>query len=538
MKNRKNFLLLLNIFVIFFLIRLPFLSSTYILNDERDIILTGYSIAKTGKDLYGNFFPFRFENISPSNPIFAIYYSALWHLFFPKTVFFSRLAYVFISSFLVLLTYLLVFKITENRRVSLFTTVIFCFSPWIFHITRFALDIPLALTLLFFGICLYLNKKLFLSLFLFFLSSFTYQGFKFLVPFLVFYLELFHLMKKQVNKNSFLRRNLINFFFIITLIISTLIIDKNIALIRKNELIFLNTEKLKKIVDFKRASSKASLSISKFFDNKITVVFDHLTSNIFKNYNPFYLFKKGDPNAINGNISAGQFLEIFIVFYFLGFLYLGKKGKKQDFFILGFTFIGIIPAIIKIDEDPSFSIRGCLSALGFSYLLSLGIIYYLDFVKNKNYKKFFQFFFLIILFFNIVYFFYNYYFRRPILISEIFNENQRQLVNFLKRLPSQKIKIFHPFPKDIYLSLFFLHGNKENLPNVQNNLQKGLPYYWDNYELNICRNKFDYLKQKNIIVFEGCLSEKDYKKYEQNLNLIKIPYSDFYSAKTAYFIIF
>lgn len=537
MRVRKSLLLLLIIFIVFFLIRLPFLSSTYILNDERDIILTGYSIAKTGKDLYGNFLPFRFENISPSNPIFAIYYSALWHIFFPKTIFFSRLAYVFISSFLVFFIYLIVLKITENKKISILTLAIFCFNPWIFHVTHFALDIPLTLTFVLFGIYLYLNKRMLTSLFLFFLSSFTYQGFKFLIPFLLFYLELFFLIKNQTDKQSFLRRNLINLIFIFVLIIATLIIDKNTALMRKKELIFFNTERLKKIVDFKRGSSKADLSISKFFDNKMTVIIDHLTSNVLKNYDFFYLFKRGEQNAINGNVSAGQFFEIFVIFYLLGFFYLGKYGKKEDFYLFGLTFIGVIPAIIKADDEPSFSIRGSLAAVGFSYLLSLGLIYYLDFIKNKKYRRLFNFFIITLLFFNIAYFFYNYYFRRPILVSELFNENQRKLLDFLKNNHQENIKIFHPFPKDIYLSLLFLEGRKEDLIMVQKNLKKGLPYYWNNtYELNICKNKYNYFKEKNVIVFEGCLSKEDYDRYEQNHKLLKVPYSDFYSGKTAYFL--
>lgn len=537
MRIRKNLLLLLIIFIVFFLIRLPFLSSTYLLNDERDIILTGYSIAKTGKDLYGNFLPFRFENISPSNPILAIYYSALWHTFFPKTIFFSRLAYVFISSFFVFLIYLIILNITENKRTSIFATLIFCFNPWIIHITRFALEFQLALIFVLMGIYLYLNKNFLLSLFLFFLSSFTYQAFKFLIPPLLFYLELFFLIKKQTDKQSFFRRNLINVIFVFTLIISTLIIDKNTALMRKKELIFFNTERLKKIVDFKRGSSKADLSISKFFDNKLTVIIDHLNSNILKNYDPFYLFKRGEQNAINGNVSAGQFFEIFVIFYFLGFFYLAKRGKKEDFFLFGLTLVGIVPAIIKADDEPSFSIRGSLAAVGFSYLLSLGLIYYLDSIKNKKYRRLFNFFIITLLFFNITYFFYNYYFRRPILISEIFNENQRKLVNFLKNFPRENIKIFHPFPKDIYLSLLFLEGKMEDLIMVQKNLIKGVPYYWHNtYELNICKNKYNYLKEKNVIVFEGCLSKEDYNRYEQNYQLLKIPYSDFYSGKTAYFL--
>jgi hypothetical protein len=535
--NKKNKYIFLFLFFFFFIIRLPFLDNTFLLHDERDIILSGYSIAKTGKDLYGNFLPLRFENISPSNPIGAIYFSAFWHLFFPKTVFFSRLAYVFISSFLLILVYFLTFKIIENKKISFLTALVFSFSPWIYHITRLALEIPLALTLLIAGIFFYLNKNFIFAYILFFICSFTYQGFKILIPFLLLYLEFFFFLTKDKNKYKIISfRNLINFIFIITIVFLTFLIDKNTALNRKNEIIFLNQQQLKKIVDFKRASSKAPLNLSKYFDNKLTAVIDHLINGLTKNYDISYLFKKGDSSAINGNISAGQFFQVFILFYFLGFLYLGKKLKKENLYIFGFTLIGVIPAIIKIDEEPSFSIRGSLSAFGFSYLLSLGVIYYLDLIKNKSFRHLFNIFILFFLITNIISFSYNYFCRRPILISEIFNENERQLINKLNENSNKKIKIYHNNPKDLYLSLFFLKGKPEEVFLFQKNLKKGPPYEWKNYIFNFCQKNFNYLNEKNSIVFEGCLEPNEYQKYEDKI-ITKIKYSDFYSAKTAYFIV-
>src|SRR3989344_4441922 len=165
------------LFILFIFVRLPNLDQINLLHDERDIVLSGWSIAKTGQDLMGKPYPLVFENISPNNPLFAIYFAAIWFLFVPiKSVFLARLPFLLISSLIVFLTFKIIKHISKDDTKSLVTTVVLCFNPWIFHITRLALDIPLALVFLFAGILFYLKKRKLLAFFLFFLTAFTYQG--------------------------------------------------------------------------------------------------------------------------------------------------------------------------------------------------------------------------------------------------------------------------------------------------------------------------------------------------------------------------
>src|SRR3990172_4458802 len=98
--------ILFALFILFILIRLPLLDQLNLLHDERDIVLSGWSIAKTGKDLFGKPFPLVFENISPNNPLFAIYFAALWFLLVPiKSVFLARLPFLLVSSLLVFICF-------------------------------------------------------------------------------------------------------------------------------------------------------------------------------------------------------------------------------------------------------------------------------------------------------------------------------------------------------------------------------------------------------------------------------------------------
>ncbi len=533
----KNYLVIIFLTITFIVVRLFLVDQQFLLHDERDIVLSGYSIAQTGKDLFGYYLPLKFDHISPQNPLFAIYYSALWWKIFPyRSVFFARLQFIIISALLIILIYLLINFLTKNKIKALLVSLIFCFSPWIFHITRLALDIPLAIVTLIAGVFLYLKRKTFLSYLLFLITFYTYQGFRLLIPFLIFYLEIFFFIKER-NKLSLKKGLFLNFFFIFILFSSILIIDHDITKNRLREIIFFDSEKNSREVIFRRMTSIAPEEIKVIFNNKLTVALDYVLTNFIKGQDLIYLFKEGDYSAINGNIASGQFFFVLLIFYYLGIISLGRKSKIEDFYIIGFIPIGLIPALLSV-HGSSFSIRGMFSGIGYAYIIVLGILFSQSILKKIRYQKLIIAIFILSLIINLIFFFYTYFFRRPILVGEIFNENERQLANYLLSHRFDKKDIYHHSPQDIYLSLIFL-DNRADLNKVQINLKKSYPYRWENYTFHKCDHKINYTLLKNAIIEERCLTPKLYE-YFNNLDNIKvatkIPYKD-YSYKNAYFII-
>ena len=212
LKYIKENRLIILLTIVFFIIRLPFLDQLNLLHDERDISLSGYSIAKTGKDLSGNFLPLNIKNIAPDNPVVSIYYSAAWWLLTSeKTVFATRFPYVFFSSFLVYLVYKLIFIITKQKKLAYMTTIVFCFSPWIFHVTRLAMDVTIALPTLIIAIILQLKNNRKLSYIFYILTFFNYQGFRILIPFLILFFTVFNNQKKELLKTTI--TNILFIFF-------------------------------------------------------------------------------------------------------------------------------------------------------------------------------------------------------------------------------------------------------------------------------------------------------------------------------------
>lgn len=524
------------LFILFILVRLPFLDQINLLHDERDIVLSGWSIAQTGKDLMGKPLPIVFDNISPNNPLFAIYFAALWFLLIPvKSVFLARLPFLLISSLMVFLSFKIVKHLTNDDKKSLITTAILCFNPWIFHITRLALDIPLALVFLLSGILLYLKKKKILALILFFLTAFTYQGSRLLLPFLLVYLEVYFLIQERSWK-KFIVNSFLNICFFGLIILMASLTEPGISNNRLSEIIFFDTEKLAPSVDFKRTTTLAPLQISRFFDNKITYAFEEMFVSFTRGIDISYLFKTGDYSPLNGNATTGQFFFIFIIFYLLGITSLGRKALTPDLYLLGFIIVGIIPPLLST-RGLTFSIRGVLSALGYSHLITLGVLFFYNNLDKSKLKKYSLALILFIFALNLTYFIYGYYLRRPITVGELFYENERQLANYLLQ-NDRKFTIYHQSPRDILLSYIFFKNEDLDLKKLQENLS-GKIFSYNNLVIKRCNHKINYLKTANIIVHEVCL-EKDAYDILSDVNnkrvKARIPYRDF-SQKYAYFVI-
>ncbi|MGB4965834.1 MAG: glycosyltransferase family 39 protein [Microgenomates group bacterium] len=528
--------------VVFFLLRLLFLDQLFLLHDERDIVLSGYSVAKTGHDLFGNFLPISFAGISPDNPLVSIYYSAVWWLVLPiKSVFFARLPFVLISTLLMFLVYEIVRRISDDKRLAFISALIFCFSPWVFHITRLAMDLPLAAVTLFGAILFYLKERRWLSYLLFFLTFYNYQGFRVVIPFLVVYLELIKgeseiLRFTQDDIKIFIRRNIINVMFIVFLFVSISFIDKAVTTKRFSQVAFLSPERFTAEVNTRRAASNVPLLIRDAFHNKITVAADYVVDNFVKGQDISYLFKTGDYSPINGNAVGGQFFFVFLLFFYLGIMALGRRLNRKDFYLIGFIFLGLLPAMASVNS-ATYSIRGFVSALGYAYLLALGVDLGIDLTKRmaKTPRYILYALLMMVMAVNGLYFTYNFYERKQVTVGELFNENEKRVSQYLLDRPEKQFTVYHDFPKNVYLSYIFMDSGN-SAPQVTGKDGEVDSYTSNNVVFMKCPKLIDYATLTNTLVSESCMNLKTHDQLNSQVDLQqKILYKDL-SLKTAYFI--
>lgn len=422
----------------FFLLRSLFLDKYFYLKDERDLVLTALSLAKTGKDLYGTTLPLVFERISPQAPLLGMYWTVpILYVFNISSPLIGKLIYMLPSLFFPLLTFELIYSITKNRSLSQMSAFITSFSPWFYHVGRLGVEAHLAYFFCLLGLILYVRKQKPAGIILLLLSFFTYQGIRPFLFVLIPYMELASAI--QTKKKNFLKPLIaIGIFAIVMLsayFASTKIEHSDLR--GKAEVILLNNEKLSSETDFLRSIADAPFPMRQFFDNKLTIISETLFHNFFKGIDFSYLFATGDYEEIYANKTTGQFFPFLVVFLIIGIALLHRKNEFSYYIVAGFVIIGLISSLIN-SYSLTFSIRSMFSLIGIGFLCALGVEGLYSALKD-NHRWILTTALILLYSLSTITFTYKYLFQNYKRINESFFEQERTASNVINRYP---IKIF------------------------------------------------------------------------------------------------
>lgn len=424
--------------LLFFILRSLFLDKYFFLKDERDLVLTALSLAKTGKDLYGTTLPLVFDRISPQAPLLGMYWTVPFlYLFNISSPLIGKLIYMLPSLFFPLLTFELIYSITKNRSLSHMSALITSFSPWFYHVGRLGVEAHLAYFFCLLGLTLYIRKKKIVGVVLLILSFFSYQGIRPFLFIVIPYIELAYFFLEK--KKSFLK-TIGTIAIFSAVILSTYFISTKMeqsALRGKAEILLLNNEKMASETDFLRSIAEAPFSMRQFFDNKLTIVTESLSHNFFKGIDFSYLFATGDYVGIYTNGITGQFFPFLIVFLILGIALLHRKNELSYYVIAGFTIIGLISSLIN-SYSLTFSIRSMFSLIGIGFLCALGMEgLYVS--LHKNYRWLLTATLVVLYLFSTITFTYKYLFQNYKRINESFFEQERTAAEVVVRYPIKTV---------------------------------------------------------------------------------------------------
>jgi 4-amino-4-deoxy-L-arabinose transferase-like glycosyltransferase len=520
--------------LIYFLIRCVALDQMYMVHDERDIVFSAWSLARSGKDLFGNVFPLSFVGISPDNPLISIWFSALFWLFLPiKSVFFARLPFVLVSSFVPLLVYLIVKKVTKDTRFSILVSLVAGMSPWILHLGRIAMDVTLAFPTLLLSILLLLNKKRLFGYILLSLAFYNYQGFRTVIPFIPFIIEWF---MQQVEKRRFFKIYLIHAGFVFLLFLSIFLIDSKVTSSRFDQVLFLNMERFSADVDLKRRETIFPLAVSKIFDSKLTESVRYGLDTVAQGLSTQTFFFKGDASPINGTGIGSLLFISTLPFFIFGLISLRKKDFGYAF-LSSFVLWGMIPSIASLNGH-SYAIRGILMVVGFATLTALGIVETWAIVKEyTTLKRMFLVIAILICVTDVSTFAYEYFGRRPITLSEVFNERERAVSEYIATLDQDSPLVIYDTDistKNTFMSYAFLKITDTN--KIQSIMKKDkYVYQYENVIFKRCETRKDHPQNTIAIVSNHCLNDVEYKKLKDR-KLKEIIYKDT-PILVAYFVI-
>ncbi len=184
------------IFVFAFFLRLINLGSFPVgfHSDEARVGWNAISIAQTGHDDWGNFLPLYYNTFGDYRPAGIIYATIPSILLFGRTEFAVRFPSALFGALAVFPIATLAAKIAtkkNDKMVGVFASILWAVTPWSFSTSRATSEVVISSTLVLFALAIFttaiqstrLNRKqLFISFFLFVLSTFFYHTARILVP--------------------------------------------------------------------------------------------------------------------------------------------------------------------------------------------------------------------------------------------------------------------------------------------------------------------------------------------------------------------
>lgn len=353
----KNNYILVLILILFLSTRLFRISSipSSVYWDEASIGYNAYSVLKTGKDEWGETLPLHFRAFGEFKLPTYIYSVVIAESVFGLTPFAVRLPAVIYGLLSVLGLYLVVFKLTKNKTISLLSSFLFTITPWFFIFSRTGYEATAGLAFFIYAIYFLLrtneNKvNVLISVILFILSAYSYNSFRILTP-LILGPFLFVYGIKAFSKKQ--KGNLISLFLSVIILSASL------------------------IPIYKLYSKDSGLSRLQTVGTT-----RNLVSNYFKNFSYNFLFVNGDSNPRSQMPGTSQLYFLDAVFILLGIIYILTKKDIRYFYILALLILAPIPAVIT-KENPH-ALRAILISPLLATVSAMGIYYLSELIKKQE----------------------------------------------------------------------------------------------------------------------------------------------------------
>lgn len=318
-------------------------------HDELGYIYNAYSIATTGKNVFGEFLPlFTWMNQGgwPFLPV-PIYFSIPFFLLFDLSVTVGRLPSAILGVADVLLIYVLIRQIFNKTSLALLSAFFLAISPWHLHLSRSAYDPNFGLFFYLLGIVLFIyevkNKKLpIFSVAAIFFAIFSYRGMNPIFPGLIVVLVWYGITFLNMSRKQ-LAVFFINVGFVALIVASVVLINGKEY---TAEARFWEDPKMQEKIDTDIREAQGPLFVRRFFLNKPMHVINKLRENYIRAYSPEFLFLYTEPSKIYSIWSRGRIYFLDIVFVILGVAYLYKISKHRASFLLTLFLIGGLPGML------------------------------------------------------------------------------------------------------------------------------------------------------------------------------------------------
>ena len=379
MKKKISLLILLAITFLGFVIRAYKLDiyPVHLGHDEVSMLYDGISIAETGKDIYGNKYPFIFISVEDYKAPFYTYATAFSYLIFgwqEKTV---RIPGVIFGVLVIPAVYFFILQLFNNRKIALFSAFFTSVAPFeIFYSRKSFENQPgIAFLLLGSGLLLYSfknkhNKIRFISgVAISALGMYTYFSHAILIPMLL--LSLIVIFRKHTSKYWL---TAIFTFLLASLPLYYLIYKHPEATFRSKSVSIFQDRKIYNTLESWNIENNKIRNLAKY-----SLTFTASIQRFFEHLSPDYLFLNGLDLTNREYLDVGILYPYQSILLVIGiyFLFKQKEYNQQKLLIAVWLVISLLPSALTFEDRSSHrsilanSLLNIICAVGFYYLLIL-----------------------------------------------------------------------------------------------------------------------------------------------------------------------
>lgn len=344
--------------------------------DEAAFGYNSYSLLKTGKDEYGKVLPLSLKSFGEYKPALYSYFTIPFIQTFDLNPFSARTASALFGFLTVVLFYFFVLKVSANKKVALFSSLVLATSPWHINLSRTVSEVILALffnILLLYSLFLFRevrNKKwLIIAIVAALLSILSYTASRFFTPLLI--LLFFILLRNKENLKEFIRPYRLLIFLILGAVVFYTFID---SANRIKQISVFETPQTRLVLEEQiRENRNTPVTVTRAFHNKVV----NYSRTIAENYAKYFTF---DFLFLNGGLPQRMKIPDSGLFYFwqLPFILFGiylvfKKRDQIGLFMTAWWLLSLIPVSMTFDEVPNVY-RSAISLPPILYICALGFV--------------------------------------------------------------------------------------------------------------------------------------------------------------------
>jgi len=415
--------------------------------DEAAWGYNAYSLGIDGRDEFGRFLPLNYlESFGDFKPPVYAYLDVIPVKLFGLNEFATRFPSALFGVLTVLIAYFLTKRIFWNSKskktYALFSALFLAISPWHIMLSRAAFEANVSTFFLITGVWLFLagmqEKKwhIVFSAIFFVLSVYTFNSARIVAPILVLFLGIVFRKKLIENKKQALIAALVGVLLILPVI--GFLFSSQAGLRFKEVNIFTDIDVIKtsnqEIINDSSAWSRI------MHNRRVGYTLSYL-KHYFDNFNPSFLFIKGDGNPKFSTQDVGEMYLWDLPFLVVGILFLFRRKEGYWWIIPIWLVLGILPAATARETPHALRIETTLPT--FQILVAYGFSQFLFYIKR--YAKFFKVIVIfsgLLLFTNFFYFVHGYIVHYPYEFSGEWQYGYKDSIEYVKSVEENFNRVY------------------------------------------------------------------------------------------------